>query len=430
LVKRSILQNIVLQYTLISFLVTFSVSLYLINSLTNKTINHSTMIHSKTYINFINTIETNYPSLINSLLTGKKFNEEEHHDFEHFVSDLLIFPQITNIHIFSGDHNSVYEYSASNVRKKYLQKKDYIDKAFSGEFNYFLQDNEEDDNQYLHSFYPIMYKEKVIGIVEIIDSDSDFKSYLKQSEKEIIQSITLGGFVFYILLFFIFFKSYQYQNKIFKRLHKSQELTIHAMSLLAELRDDDTGAHIIRTREYCRLLAIELKKRPDYSKYLTKEYIEDLERSAPLHDIGKVGLPDSILLKPGKLTPEEFEIIKKHPKHGADVLLKVAESLDYKSYFDIGIQVVLHHHENWDGSGYPNSLKGEDIPLSARIMAIADVYDALRSKRTYKKSMSHEEARTIIISESGKKFDPLLIEAFINIEHQFKLVSNKTNILF
>lgn len=205
--------------------------------------------------------------------------------------------------------------------------------------------------------------------------------------------------------------------------NKSQDITIHSMSMLAELKDQETGAHIVRTKKYCRILAEELSRLPEYKKYLTAGYIEDLERSAPLHDIGKVGIPDSILLKPGKLTAEEFEVIKTHTTMGARVLGEAMVQLQFTSYFTIGIQLVRHHHEKWDGSGYPEGLSGESIPLSARIMAIADVYDALRTERPYKEPFSHDKSMKIIENGSGTHFQPDLVYAFKKRQDDFRKIS-------
>ncbi|MDH5511415.1 MAG: HD domain-containing protein, partial [Nitrospinota bacterium] len=154
---------------------------------------------------------------------------------------------------------------------------------------------------------------------------------------------------------------------------------------------------------------------------LTDEVVELLYKSAPLHDIGKVGVPDAILLKPGKLTAEEFEIMKKHAALGADAIIRAEEKLDAGevSFLRYARQIAYGHHEKWDGSGYPEGLKGEQIPLAARLMAIADVYDALISKRVYKEAFSHDKAREIIVEGRGGHFDPELVDAFLAIEHKF-----------
>jgi HD-GYP domain-containing protein (c-di-GMP phosphodiesterase class II) len=234
---------------------------------------------------------------------------------------------------------------------------------------------------------------------------------------------SLLSFILIIILAFVFLLMIFKFKLIITEQNKNQDITIHSMSILAELKDNETGAHIIRTKKYCRILAEELSRHPLYKKYLTKTYIEDLERSAPLHDIGKVGIPDYILLKPGKLTAEEFEVIKTHTVMGAKVLKDAMSKLYYSSYFTIGIQLVLHHHEKWDGTGYPDKLEGEDIPLSARIMAIADVYDALRSSRPYKKGFSHEKAVEIILEGSGTHFEPDLVDVFMEQQDKFEEIA-------
>jgi len=234
---------------------------------------------------------------------------------------------------------------------------------------------------------------------------------------------TLLSFILIILLAFVFLLILFEFKQIITEQNKNQDITIHSMSMLAELKDNETGAHIIRTKQYCRILAEELSKHPLYKNYLTKMYIEDLERSAPLHDIGKVGIPDHILLKPGKLTDDEFDVIKTHTVMGAQVLKDAISKINYSSYFTIGIQLVLHHHEKWDGSGYPDKLEGENIPLSARIMAIADVYDALRSTRPYKKGFSHEKAVEIILEGSGSHFEPDLVDVFKEQQNKFEEIA-------
>ena len=206
---------------------------------------------------------------------------------------------------------------------------------------------------------------------------------------------------------------------------QTQDVTIFALAYEAELRDQATGRHLDRTSEYVKMLAEELARIPNYSKYLTKSYITDLVRAAPLHDIGKVGVPDSILLKPAKLTPAEFSIMREHCELGAQVLLKADEKLEFQSFLRIAIQIAMSHHEKWNGSGYPTKTDSGNIPISGRIMALADVYDALRTERVYKSAFSHSRTREIIAADSGTHFDPDLVNAFMRVHESFNLISNE-----
>lgn len=201
-------------------------------------------------------------------------------------------------------------------------------------------------------------------------------------------------------------------NEKVQEISESQMATIFALVKLSESRDDDTGAHIERTSSLCRLIAERLRVLPHYADIINDTYIDNIYKASPLHDIGKVGIPDAILLKPGKLTPPEFEIMKTHTIIGFDTLSHVQKRYTQNSFLKIGMEIAKYHHEKWDGTGYPQGLSGEKIPLSARIMALADVYDALRSKRVYKEAFSHEESCAIIEEGSGKHFDPLLIKIF------------------
>jgi putative two-component system response regulator len=201
-----------------------------------------------------------------------------------------------------------------------------------------------------------------------------------------------------------------------------QDVTIMAMASLAETRDNETGNHIRRTQRYVRVLAERLSSELG----LNAESIELLYKSAPLHDIGKVGIPDAILLKPGKLTPEEFEIMKTHTTLGRDTILAAEKLIETPSTFlRLAREIAHYHQEKWDGSGYPEGLAGEAIPLSARLMALADVYDALISRRVYKPPFPHEKAVAIITEGRGKHFDPMMVEAFLEIQGEFLAIANR-----
>ena len=206
------------------------------------------------------------------------------------------------------------------------------------------------------------------------------------------------------------------QEKV-KEISDSQVATIHALVKSAEARDDDTGAHIERTAKYCRLIAEKLREAGKYRDLIDNKYTENIEMAAPLHDIGKVGIPDSILLKPGRLTEEEFETMKTHVCKGYGTLASVDSLYHENSFLRMGMEISRYHHEKWDGSGYMNKLSGDEIPLSARIMALSDVYDALRTKRVYKDAFSHEKTVSIIKEGRSKHFDPELVDLFV--EHHF-----------
>ena len=204
-----------------------------------------------------------------------------------------------------------------------------------------------------------------------------------------------------------------------KEISTSQIATIHALVKSAEARDDDTGAHIERTAMYCRLIAEKLFEAGMHKDIVNKTYIDNIEKAAPLHDIGKVAISDAILLKPGKLTDDEFVIMKTHVTRGYKTLASVANLYSENEFLNLGMEISRYHHEKWDGSGYEDRLAGEDIPLSARIMALSDVYDALRSKRVYKDAFSHEKSIEIIKRGRGTHFDPELVDIFLEYHQQF-----------
>jgi HD-GYP domain-containing protein (c-di-GMP phosphodiesterase class II) len=206
-------------------------------------------------------------------------------------------------------------------------------------------------------------------------------------------------------------------------IREDQMLT--ALNALAKAKDNETGSHIMRTQQYVALLANRLKKMGHHSQTLTEEHIERLVKVAPLHDLGKVGIPDHILNKEGRFTEEERELMCSHPMIGESILVASQSAETEMELLSTAIKVAGGHHEKWDGSGYPRKLKGEDIPIEARIMMVADIFDALISDRPYKKGWTVDEAWNEIVSNSGTAFDPIVVEAFIAERAGFKEIASK-----
>ncbi len=206
-----------------------------------------------------------------------------------------------------------------------------------------------------------------------------------------------------------------------KEISDSQTATILAMARLAQSRDDSTGTHLERVSGYCQLIAKGLANLPQYQELINVHFIDLIQAASSLHDIGKVGIPDSILLKEGKLTSEEYEIMKLHSTIGSKTLEDVYRYYPQNEFVKMGIEIARWHHEKWDGSGYPDQLVGEAIPLTARIMALADVYDALKSERCYKKALSHDACVKIISQDGGKYFDPVIVEIFRSCHEEIHL---------
>lgn len=200
---------------------------------------------------------------------------------------------------------------------------------------------------------------------------------------------------------------------------------IQTLASLAETRDDDTGRHILRTQHYVKIMLDYMLQNGIYAELLSAELAETIVLATPLHDIGKIGIPDAILLKPGKLTADEFEIMKRHTLLGRNAMEVARITTDNHAFFDIAKDITYSHHEHWDGTGYPEGLSGSQIPLAARLVALADVYDALISKRIYKSAMNHSDATKIIIKGFGTHFDPAIVEVFLQRIDAFHLVAAK-----
>jgi putative two-component system response regulator len=204
-------------------------------------------------------------------------------------------------------------------------------------------------------------------------------------------------------------------------------MTIFSLAKLAESRDPETGAHLERIREYCHVLAAELARRDEYAAEMGGDYVHLIYLTSPLHDIGKVGIPDAVLLKPGKLNPDEFAVMKTHAEIGARTLSALVETSPEAKYLQMARDIAWTHHEKFDGSGYPRGLAGHDIPLCGRIVAVADVYDALTTRRVYKPAFSHEKARSIILEGCGSHFDPDVVDAFLAVEDQILRIKQRVD---
>ncbi len=197
---------------------------------------------------------------------------------------------------------------------------------------------------------------------------------------------------------------------------RSVDTALHA---LAASRDHGSGDHIDQVRRYCRLLAEAMRRQPEFARVIDEAYLADLDRATPLHDLGKIGIPDSVLLKPGRLSPGEIALMRTHCRIGAEFIRGVIAVTPSATFLSMALDIAASHHEWFDGGGYPQGLAGDAIPLAARIVALADVYDALRMRRTYKPAMSHFEARRIIVGSWGRQFDPRVVAAFLDVEQQF-----------
>lgn len=212
-------------------------------------------------------------------------------------------------------------------------------------------------------------------------------------------------------------------RRSYETIKKIQAASVFALARLAESRDGETGDHLKRIQQYCRVLSEQLAKRSRYASHMTEQYIEDLVQCCVLHDIGKVSVSDSVLFCAEKFTPQEFAEMKKHTVRGGEALDQAAKEVgEDNHYLLLGRDVAWYHHERWDGQGYPKGLKGEEIPLAARIVAVADVYDALTTKRRYKTAYSHELAVATIRDASGTHFDPEVVKAFLEVENDFKAI--------
>ena len=214
-------------------------------------------------------------------------------------------------------------------------------------------------------------------------------------------------------------------NEKVRDITASQIAVIHALVKLSESRDDETGAHIERTSGYCKLIAEKIRDADMYHHAVDDLYAENISKASPLHDIGKVGIADAILLKPDRLTGDEFDLMKTHVIHGYETLASVERLYPANIFIKLGMEISRYHHEKWDGSGYMYGLAGESIPLSARIMALSDVYDALRSKRVYKEAFPHEKTIDIIAQGRGKHFDPFLTDIFLDNHEMFQQIFNQ-----
>ena len=419
--KLNITGNILIYYTAIILLMVIAVSSLMGIVISRYQEKHLLAAHIEFYPELIDVLVDKDP-LILEALSDNESSGANSKKIQAAVDGILRIKGVVDAALINSDGEIVAGNNRDQSLKEVESDQQFI-KALSGYTDYKYSKN---DGIYTMKLYiPVKSGGNIKGVVYLSESGSHLTSIVHGSSSTVFLIIVFCGMLLYLLLFYIFYHSYRKQSTINKHLRQTQDVTIFALGYQAELRDLETGKHIERTSAYVKILADELKKHSKYKSYMTDDYISDLIRSAPLHDIGKVAIPDSILLKPGKLTDEEFLVMQSHAVHGSDILERAEERLSFPSFFKIAIQMSKYHHEKWNGTGYPSGLSGEDIPLSARIMSLADVYDALSMRRPYKEAFSHEKCVKIIAEESGKSFDPELVCVFLDKEKEFEEISIK-----
>jgi response regulator RpfG family c-di-GMP phosphodiesterase len=421
--------NVMLNYTVITLLVTLLVSAALGTVLSRRAGEHLIKTHSSVYPDVIHVMAKDHPEFFTFLQAppGTRIPENA----KMFLDDLLSIKSIFRIKVWSGDGTILWSDRPELIGRNFRDNS-HFQSALGGSVSWELGKPrkaehafERKEEMVLEIYTPVRLGERAVGVLELYESDRALQQLLASNTRTIWLLVGASSIVLYALLFLVFYRAHSRQEKTNAQLIETQNVTIYALAYQAELHDVETGNHLDRTTHYVRLLAEELQKEPTYRKYLSRRYVEDLVRSAPLHDIGKVGVPDAILRKPGVLTEEEFGQIRRHTEYGTAILRRAEEKLSFQSFLQLAIQITSHHHEKWDGTGYPEGLKEVEIPLSARIMALADAYDALRSRRYYKEPIPHEECLAIIRQDSGRHFDPLVVASLVRQEERFRLISDE-----
>ena len=376
------------------------------------------------------------------------------------IKEAQFYLQLEKLKIFDPKGKIVYSTDEKDIGK--INTKSYfLEKVVRGEkFSKIVQKNSKSaENRTLKKdvaeiYIPLMNSAKFLGALEIYYDISDRKQALSLLVSRALIAIYSLSIVFLITVGIVLNKaSVQIlrrrksdeqlleSNKMLEfrvavqteEISQTQKISVKALATLAEYYDSDTGEHLIRIQSYIEILARWLLKNSPYSTYLSekKSYIEDLKLACLLHDVGKTAIPVEILTKPGKLTFEEFKIIKTHTTIAGQALTIANNDFrliyNINSYLALARNIALYHHEKWNGKGYPEGLAGELIPLSARIVAVADVYDALRTKRPYKAPWSHLKALNEIFNEKGEHFDPIIVDAFISNSDHFKAISDNHN---
>jgi HD-GYP domain-containing protein (c-di-GMP phosphodiesterase class II) len=419
--------NIIFQYTISTAIVVIAVSFILGFTLTRWTADLQIKKHIDLYPQIVSEHLKEHSDILDYIQSSNHTETPE--QIEEFIEGLKYFGRIFRVKIWGDNARVLWSDDASIVGKRFPENVQYL-AAWKGKIVYKTtkpqkaeQATEADHKQVLEIYTPASHNRKIIAVIELYEATDILFEEIQKSAIFIWILVSFSGLITYALLFYIFYSSHIRQKQIISELSRVQDVTIMSLAAVAETRDNETGAHILRTQRYVRLLAEKLRHKKKFKRYLNSEYIKILYKSSPLHDIGKVGVPDSILLKPGKLTAEEFEEMKKHTAYGRDSLRFSEEKLGSNSFLETAREIAYTHHEKWNGSGYPNGLIGEEIPISGRIMALADVYDALISQRVYKEAFSHEYAREIIMKGRGNHFDPEIVDAFMELEKVFNKVA-------
>lgn len=430
---KTLKDNVLLQYTVITLILISVFSLILGNLVTKWSVDLQISKHLDLYPQIIKQKLIDYPELAMMLVDGDYQSHQE--QMKGIADNLADLGSIFRVKIWNVDDTVVWSNDTSIIGKKFPTNELYKI-AILGKNAYEIavpdqleQESEATYKEVLEIYIPILFQERVVGAIEIYEATDLLFEEIKGNITVMWIITSASGVIIYIMLFGIFYNAYRKQQTAFEILGKTQDMTIISLAALAETRDNETGEHILRTKSYVMVLISELRNHPAYYPMLRNSvYVENIIKSTPLHDIGKVGVPDYILHKPGKLTAEEFEVMKNHPQYGYDALKEAVENLGSNSFLETARELIYSHHEKWNGSGYPRGLKGDEIPISGRLMALADVYDALVNKRVYKDAFSFEESKNIIMEGSGKHFDPIVVDAFLARVEEFEKIAIAYNI--
>ncbi|BCR03408.1 hypothetical protein DESUT3_04770 [Desulfuromonas versatilis] len=426
---RKRFDNILIRYTLISFAVVLGFSLSLGILVSRQITDHIIQSHIRIFPLVVNAIARNNPSVKQFFLAPPGTTVPE--DVQRFLDELHRLETVFRVKLWGADAVVHWSDNAELIGRKFDDNNHYRS-ALLGEvvaeveiLNKEENLSEQGHGSVLEIYIPVEFGGEPLGVVELYESDHALFRQIGHSVGTTWWLIGAAGATLYALLFLTYYRAHVRQKWANAELLETQNVTISALAHQAEIRDLETGLHLDRTSRYVQILAAELRGCTDFKALLTPGYISALVKSTPLHDIGKVGIPDHILRKPGSLSPEEFGEIQKHCENGAAILRRAEKKLSSRSFLSLAIDLVLYHHEKWDGTGYPHGLKEEQIPLAARIMALADVYDALRSPRYYKAALSHARCLEIIRQERGVHFDPRVVDAFLARHDEFRQVSEE-----